>query len=192
MRNLFLRVAATLVVSMALTPMALAQYGRSDGLSNRTTAAVVRLLQGDFRECGDLIIVFRYDCYSQSYRSAADRLDGLVGYAEAQTALRLVETRIGSVVSANRDRTRPPLRQGGRVFNAVTEEAIPLLRRETLRAMDEAQTVLLRSPTAAQRPHYSRIAAVIDSNKVLLRSALLLIDTGLRRIAGLIFQPSTG
>ena len=28
----------------------------------------VQFLQGDFRECGELILVFRYDCYTQSHR----------------------------------------------------------------------------------------------------------------------------
>lgn len=192
MRNFLFCVAATLVVTFSLACAAQAQYGQAGGLSNRTTDAVIRILQRDFRECGELIIVFRYDCYSQSYRSAADRLDGLPGYAPAQEALRLVQTRISSVVSANIDTSRRPIRQGGRVFNAVTEAAIPVLRRETIRAMDEAQTILLRSPSAQQRPHYTRIASVIDSNKVLLRSALLLMDTELRRVAGLMRGARSG
>jgi hypothetical protein len=189
MRKYLSRAIASAVLTCAISSSAHAQYNTwGNGLSNRTTNAVIRILQGDFRECGELILVFRYDCYSQSYRSAADRLDGILEYAPAQDALRLVEDRIASVVSANIDRSRPPLRQGGSVFNAVKEEAIPQLRRETLGAMDEARTILLRSPTEAQRPHYSRIAAVIESNKVLLRSALLHIEPAARRVAGLFYR----
>jgi hypothetical protein len=38
--------------------------------------------------------------------------------------------------------------------------------------LEKAETILLRSPTNKQE-HYTRIAEAINSNKVLLRSALL-------------------
>lgn len=192
MRKYLFCAVSSALLTCAIVSSATAQYSAwGSGLSNRTTNDVIRILQGDFRECGQLILVFRYDCYSQSYRSAADRLDGLDAYAPAQEALRLVERRIASVIAANLDRSQPPLRQGSRRFNAVRENAVPLLRRETIRAMDEAQTVLLRSPTVQQRPHYAKIASVIDSNKVLLRSALLQFGAHIRRVASLIRTSAT-
>ncbi|MCR9110953.1 hypothetical protein [Marivita sp. XM-24bin2] len=78
MRKFLSRTIASAVLTCAISSSTHAQYTTwGNGLSNRTTNAVIRILQGDFRECGELILAFRYDCYSQSYRSAADRLDGL-------------------------------------------------------------------------------------------------------------------
>lgn len=159
---------------------------RATALSDSLTDEVVRRLGNDFRECGELSNVFRYDCYSKSYRNAAIKLVGIPEYGTAHEALTLVEKRIAAVIDANLDQSRPPLRQGFRSFKAVTEAALPVVKRETLRAMEEAQTILLRSPNAQQQTHFTRIAAVIDSNKVLLRSAMLQLRQGVTRFAGLL------
>lgn len=184
------------LASLSLQP-AMAGYGEgrsgdddNSGGSNytvntRTTDAVVRNLKNDFRECLQLFPAYRYDCYRKAYRSGAKRLKGSIDYEPAYEALRLVETRIAAVVDANIDPTQKKIRKGFQRFTPVNEAALPQLKRETIRAMEEAQTLLLRSPAAHQKPHFQKIAAVIDSNKVLLRSALLQLNRYVQRVANL-------
>ena len=188
MRRFLSCLATVFLLVASSSPNAQAQNWsqRATTLSDSLTNEVVRRLRNDFRQCGELLNVYRYDCYSKSYRNAAIKLSGIPDYGPAHDALRLVETRIVAVIDANLDPTRPALRQGFRSFDAVTEAALPEVKRETLRAMEDAQTILLRSPSASQQTHFSRIAAVIDSNKVLLRSALLQLGQGVTQFAGLL------
>ena len=155
-------------------------------LSDRTTNRIVKRLQSDFQDCTRHPKVYRYDCYQKSYASAASALRGSDDYAKAAEALRLVQQRIKAVVDANLDPAQKPLRKGLQRFRPVQQAALPQLKRETIRAMDQARTILLRSPSAAQKPHFQKIAAAIDSNKVLLRSALLHLHP-LIRTAALVF-----
>lgn len=188
MRRFLSCLAVAVLMTIAGTSNSEAQgwSQRATTLSDGLTDEVVRRLRRDFQECSALQNVYRYDCYSKSYRNAAIKLSGIPEYKPALDALRLVETRIDTVVDANLDPTRPALQRAFRTHVAVTEAALPTLRRETLQAMEEAQTILLRSPSTQQQAHFARIAAVIDSNKVLLRSALLHLRQEVTQFAGLV------
>ena len=146
-------------------------YGASTGLTNRTTNALIRELKREFKKCFRLDKPYRYDCYDDAYVRGAARLDGKPAYAEAQKAFAQVGADIKAIVDGNLDPTKPALKKGNQVFRAIKASELPAAKAEVIRSIEEAQTVLLRSPDKGD--HFTRIAAALDSNKVLLRSALL-------------------
>ncbi len=153
-------------------------------LNDATTDTVIDQLRQDFRRCQAVPKIYRYDCYRRSYRTGARSLLGSRDYAPVVEALTLVEKRIEAAVEANLDPGQPKLRENPFVqHRAVKPEAVPVIKQATLAAMEEAATLLLRSPGQAGNPHFQRIAAVIDSNKLLLRSALLYLPGPVLRLA---------
>lgn len=152
------------------------------GLSDRTTDALVRQLDRDLYACYKLGDLYYYDCYSKTFRRAANSLSGNRQYRPAYEAMKLCETRVGEVVKANLDASAPAKRAGYTKYAAVRPEAAALLRRTTIAVVKEAQTVLLRSPSAEQKPHFQKIAQALDSTKVLLRAALERVQTWIATI----------
>jgi len=155
----------------------------SNTVNNRTTREVVRLLESGVGECLQLFEAYRFDCIRKTYGFAARKIKGGIDYQPAYEALRSVEKRVEAAVNANADPTAKRIRKGLVRYSAVKPAAIAAVKRETIRAMEDASTVLLRSPAPHQKPHFQKIAAVIDSNKVLLRSALLRGPVQLYRLA---------
>ncbi|NIZ15578.1 hypothetical protein [Phaeobacter sp. HF9A] len=155
-------------------------------LNDDTTDQLAAQLKQDFRRCQANPKIYRYDCYRRSYRTGAQSLRGSSEYAPIAKALALVERRIGAVVEANLDPSQPKLNEALFVnHRAVKPEALPQIKQATIAAMEEATTLLLRTPDNTQQKHFQRIAAVIQSNKVLLRSALLELPRTLVRVAQL-------
>ncbi|WP_122073214.1 hypothetical protein [Pseudophaeobacter sp. EL27] len=146
--------------------------GASYGLSNSTTRSVVKILSRGGDRCAEQPKVYRFDCYRWVYRRAANKLVGNGAYSEAQEALEQVERRLQAVVAQNRDTTQPNRRRALETYTPVKPASVPRVKREAVRAMAQAETVLLRSAPNKQE-HYARIAQAVNSNKVLLRSALL-------------------
>ncbi|SFU20945.1 hypothetical protein, partial [Sedimentitalea nanhaiensis] len=162
---------AVLILLLAAAPPVLAQGygGLSSGLNNRTTNKVVRMLEKGLRQCQALDAAYRYDCYRQNYRDAAQQLDNNPAYAPAQKALRDVETTLQSVLRNDTDPATGSIRRRGRTFTAIQESAVPRSKAAFSAALDEARTRLLRS-SSNPGDHFSRIASVLNSNKVFLRS----------------------
>ncbi|WP_027257712.1 hypothetical protein [Leisingera aquimarina] len=146
--------------------------GQRSGLSSRATKTVVTTLTRGFDRCGTLPKVYRYDCYRHTYKLAVQQLGGNHAYAEATKALELVQDTLTQAVKQNLDPAQKPKRKGLNLYRAVKPAAVPQIQRQTERAMKQAETILLRSP-ADKQVHYARIAEAVNSNKVLLRSALL-------------------
>ncbi|MEW2914306.1 hypothetical protein [Leisingera sp. JC11] len=146
--------------------------GQRSGLSSKATQAVVKTLTSGFERCGTLPQVYKFDCYRHTYKLAAQKLNGNQAYAEAYKALVLVEETLTRSVKQNLDPAQPPKRKGLNLYRAVKPAAVPQIKRQAESAMKQAETILLRSP-ANKQVHYARIAEAVNSNKVLLRSALL-------------------
>lgn len=142
------------------------------GLSNATTNSVVLILTRDGERCNDLPRVYKFDCVSQTYRRAARKLQSNRNYTEAYQALEQVASTLSSAVAANRDTSQKKLRKGLNFYTPVKPAAVPQIKQQGQRAMQKAETILLRSP-GEKKVHYARIAEAVNSNKVLLRSALL-------------------
>lgn len=164
-------------------------FGGTTGLSDRTTRAIVKILTRDFRRCQNERKIYRWDCYRQVYRHAGSQLNGRSSYAGAQDALQRVEQVLDAAVTRHRDPTQPTKRRMLQTYAPVKPEAIPQIRAQTERAMKQAQTMLLRAPPHTLT-HYTRIAQAIDSNKVLLRS-LLMVPGRLFRLAAVLVSRAT-
>lgn len=156
--------------------------GANKGFSRSTTAQAVRNLTEGVATCHELGWTYRYDCYSKTYGKVARDLERNPAYADAAQALREVETRLNETIDRNVDSSKPQIRQRGQTFRAIREESVPQAKREFLSALDDAETKLLRSPDDGDA-HFARIAQAINTNKVLLRSALLGVPQ-MVRVAG--------
>lgn len=148
------------------------------GLNNTTTNSLIRQLKRDFQRCSSIPWTYRYDCYDDAYYRSARSLGQNPAYEPAAEALEEVGKKITAVIQKNADPSKPPLRKGLKTYTPITESAESKARQEVSRAIADAQTVLLRSPEGGE--HYTRIAAALESNKVLLRSALLWLGQLLR------------
>lgn len=148
--------------------------GASGGLSKQLTNKVVKTLTRGARDCHKLDKIYRYDCYRIVYKRAADLLAGQAAYKEAYQALAGVEKTLGIAVARNADRAAPKLRRGVQTFQPVKQSSVPKMKATAIDALQQAETVLLRS-AEDKGVHYASIAEAVNSNKVLLRSALLLL-----------------
>ncbi|OIQ35337.1 MAG: hypothetical protein BM559_02180 [Roseobacter sp. MedPE-SWchi] len=174
--TVYVPLIALFALSQSPIPVQAGEEGGSGnasyGLSNATTRSVVKILSRGAERCDQQPAVYRYDCYRWVYRRAASKLQGNGAYSEARDALRQVESRLKTVVAQNSDTTQPKRRRGLETYTAVKPTSVPRVKREAVQALAQAETVLLRSAPNKQE-HYTRIAAAVNSNKVLLRSALL-------------------
>lgn len=145
--------------------------GGGAGLTNATTKTVVRTITSGLARCQRVERVYRFDCYRQTYRLAASLLNGRPAYRDALKALELVEAALDKVMDRNVDPNVRLKRQGFQTYRAIKPAAIPRATAEMDRALDKAETILLRAPDRTGN-HYARIAEAVHSNKVLLRSRL--------------------
>lgn len=141
-------------------------------MSNSFTGQVVSKLEGGISECQAIAAVYRFDCYRQNYRAVGRSLNGKPDYRDAQKALKQVENTLKAVVKQNGDKAAPPLKQNGRTYKAVRPQTVPASATAFKQARQEAVTILLRADGKAQ-VHYQRIASVVGSNKVIIRTDLL-------------------
>lgn len=186
--SVFRRVATSAaVIALCQTPVPSLAYGEggggggssmtggsgaSSGFTNATTKAVVKTLTRGGSRCARLPRVYQFDCYRWVYKRASDQLLGNPSYSEAQKAMAQVESALDAAVKQNRDTSQPVRRRALETYKPIKPAAVPRVTRQAEQAMTTAETTLLRSPSNKQE-HYARIAEAVNSNKVLLRSALL-------------------
>lgn len=184
----FLRFA--LILSLAVTAPAFAEDGgggdyggrsgsgsaggSAGGFSSGVTKSVVRIINRGIKDCTSIDSVYRYDCYRLTYKLATDRITGIPAYAPAQKALAKVQSTLETIVDRNVDTTVPRKRKGLQTYKAIKPAAVASSKRQFTSALNQAETTLLRSPDSGT-DHFTRIAAAVNSNKVLLRSALKLL-----------------
>jgi hypothetical protein len=131
----------------------------------------VRTITRGVARCQRVDRVYRFDCYRQTYHLAASLLNGRPAYRDARKALESVEVALDKVMKRHVDPNVPRQRQGLQTYRAIKPAAIPRATAEMERALDKAETVLLRAPERTGN-HYARIAEAVHSNKLLLRSRL--------------------
>ena len=175
MKSLFV-----LIISVVLAlPTSVAAYGggggdSTAGLSRATTTKVVRTLTRGVRGCFKLDKEYRYDCYRQTYAQAANQIKANEAYDDARAVLLDVEKALARTINRNVDTSKPLVRRGVQRFRAIKPGAVPRAKRDFITALDKAETKLLRSADN-NGAHFVRIAEAINTNKVLLRSALLIL-----------------
>lgn len=143
--------------------------GGGAGLSNATTKAVINSLKRGMKECQILREIYRFDCYRKAYHRTANLLNGRPAYTGALAALVAVEDTLNQIVKRNKDPKAKKKRVAFAVYTPVKPAAVPKATADFEKALNKAETTLLRSPENTQ-VHYARIAEVVHSNKVLLRS----------------------
>ncbi len=146
--------------------------GGSAGLSTRVTRSVVTTIKRDFARCQRLAAIYRFDCYRAVYRLSARQLRSNPSYRPAREVLEGVERSINQVVSTYADPAAPRKQAGFQSYRAIKPAAVPRAKRDVTRVLAEAETQLLRS-AGKDNSHFASIAQAVNSNKVLLRSALL-------------------
>ncbi|MCA0871937.1 hypothetical protein LCL97_13945 [Seohaeicola saemankumensis] len=159
---------------LAATVMAGTPTDDRIAFSSDFTGQVVGKLEGGISECQAVAAVYRFDCYRQNYRAVGRSLNGKPDYRDAQKALKRVEDTLKAVVKQNGDRGAPPLKQNGRTYKAVRPDTVAASAAAFNKARQEAVTILLRADGKAQ-VHYQRIASVVGSNKVIIRTDLLAV-----------------
>ena len=175
-------IAILIACSVATAALGWGQgYDKDTTLNSQTTNALIYQMQQDFKRCFRLEKNYRYDCYDDAYFRGARKLRQNPDYAPVEEALDEVGRKIRAIVEENADPSMPPLRKGFNTYRPIKTEALPASKARVVEAIEEAQTVLLRAPDD-NGEHFQRIAAALESNKVLLRSALLLIGTILRLV----------
>ncbi len=151
-------------------PLILSAHAAS-AFSDANTAQVVNTLKEGRVTCGRLETVYQFDCYRQVYRKAGSALQNRPDYAGARDALRDIERTLDKVVKQNRDRNKPVLNVGGMRVKPIRSETMPAAIKSFDAARSTAVTKLLRADGKA-KIHYTRIADVVGSTKVLIRSRL--------------------
>ncbi|QEW18906.1 hypothetical protein LA6_001082 [Marinibacterium anthonyi] len=168
-------IAILIACSVATAALGWGQgYDKDTTLNSQTTSALIYQMQQDFKRCFRLEKNYRYDCYDEAYYRSARKISRNPAYAPATAALDEVGRKITAIVDANRDPNLPVLRQGFNTYRPIRTEALPASKEKVAEAIEEARTILLRTPENGG-DNFQRIAAALESNKVLLRSALLLI-----------------
>lgn len=154
----------------------------ADVLSNANTDRVVRILNSGRAFCASLgDSAYAVDCLAERMEAAAMAMPETGDYAEARTALRQGAAKLKALAAANADPELPRAvarqpREGGirtsRALVPVRKDRLAAVAVQAEQIIAETETLLLRSSEAstARKVHYSRIAAAVDSNKVLLRS----------------------
>lgn len=145
--------------------------GSAAGLSNATTRAVVRTIRRETVYCLSVEAVYWYDCCRQAYTFASKQLNGQPSYAEAQKALDIIVGSLDRTVRRNGDPATPAKRRNLQSYAPIKPAAVAQARKDFIVALDEAETILLRSAEKGN-VHFARIAEAVHSNKVLLRALL--------------------
>jgi hypothetical protein len=141
-------------------------------MSEDLTSQVVLVLQNGSNECRAVPAVYQIDCYRQTFRRAGSTVSRYPDYNDAGKALRNVEKTLKAVLKQYPDKATPPLRNNGRTYKPIQPDAVKPAAAAFERARTEATTILLRA-RGPLKIHYERIAAVVGSKKLIIRSQLL-------------------
>lgn len=131
--------------------------------------------------CANAPREYRLDCVILHLRRAAAVLPQFGAGADTRRVLSDTANRLEGLLRRNLDPGRPairlktadsPLEPVTPRLRAVRKETVAAVNREAARVLAEAETLLLRSASRAgpERAEFTRIAAAIGSNKLLLRS----------------------
>lgn len=147
------------------------------GITPKATKAIVDAIRQGAAFC-ELIRDKRLniDCLSDQYRYIAQQLPGDGGYSGVRDALFSAALKLHQLAVDHYDgtaKTKPS--KGGHTAHRylVPVKNPDRFNAQAVAIVDEAATVLLRSSSGSdqRRIAYEEVAAVVDSNKVLLRSA---------------------
>ena len=145
----------------------------------QATQAISEAVGEAFDSCRTLTAGYQIDCMSQQLRSVAAQVAPGGAYGPVNIALEQAARKLAEIARRDRDGGQPRVsiqhrgQSGVRTYAAVRTDTLAQSRAAAARVLDEVQTVLLRSAANSgnRRAHFQRIAAAMESGKVLLRSS---------------------
>ena len=153
-------------------------------LNTGSTRIIVRLLEGANDTCDDDRIALRYriDCLRIYYLKVAESLPDNGDYLPIKQAMLDAAAKLDAIVTANLDTTAPVIRPREKhkpaarrmpPIRAVTEESAAQAAAEAAKVVEETELIIIRSggDPARRTQHYTDIAAAVEENLVILRSA---------------------
>lgn len=148
-------------------------------LDPQDTGIVIKYLEDSTSLCDRLPQRYKVDCLGTQIGALVDRLPDTQELAPAKQALRTAAADLERIVRQNAVRggdritaAIPGVMETDAPLRPVRGERLPAANAQAAAVIDEATTVLLRSAAGGGDigASYQRIAAAVDSTKVLLRS----------------------
>ncbi|HLQ18160.1 MAG TPA: hypothetical protein VK146_04200 [Tabrizicola sp.] len=152
-------------------------------LNSSVTKGIVKILQGANKTCDRTIeLRYRIDCLRLYYLKVATNLPDSGDYLPVKRAMLDAAAKLDAIVTKYEDETAPALRpREGHKSGAkrlpkvrpVKEAFAEAAAVEAARVVEEAELVIIRSggDPARRTQHYTDIAAAVEDNLVILRSA---------------------
>jgi len=157
---------------------------KGSNLNTGTTKGLVTILNKANATCGSTKMEARYriDCLRIYYGWVADELPDTGDYAPIKKAMRRAEAKLDAIVKANLDTNEPAIepREGYKSnakrmppVRAVKKSATRKAAAQAAAVVQEAELVIVRSgeDPSRRKPHFTEVAAAVEDNLVILRSA---------------------
>lgn len=153
------------------------------GLTKRSTDKISNMIAEANVTCGSAILrKYRIDCLRIYYKQIAESLPNNGEYLPIKRALENASLELGKIVKANIDRPAGKIQPRYRnkpaapkmpSLRAVKPEAEAAALKAAEKVVAETAMIILRSGEDPSRrtAHYQEIAAAVDSNMLILRSA---------------------
>jgi hypothetical protein len=152
-------------------------------VSRSYTKSIVRIIAGANDTCDSQInLRYRIDCLRVYYGWVADSLPDTGDYVPIKEAMRQAEAKLDAIVRANLDPSAPTMQPreakgtGGREMpfvRPVKKERATAAATQAAAVVEETELIILRSggDPARRTQHYTEVAAAVEDNLVILRSA---------------------
>lgn len=140
------------------------------GFSDAEIAEIAQRMENGFDTCSTVGATYQIDCYRRVYERASKDLKGQRLQADAQRAMRRTAVELKRLVRGYQDLEVPGIEVAGKPVAAIRQEALLQAATQARRILQETETYLLRGTWKAAQ-HYQRIATVVNSSKVLIRSS---------------------
>lgn len=163
-------------------------YGRTDRdyeppeLSPASVRRIEWQIADRIRHCEEYRPIWRIDCLADGFKQISRSLPNGQGYASVSRELSSAADELAALARQNADPAKPPERleaqtsagprRTSRPIVAIAPKNLPAANRAADAIVADLSTTLLRSaPNPAAQPEIARIAAAVDSTRVLLRSS---------------------
>lgn len=137
-------------------------------------------IERSISHCRAYTDVWRVDCLSNELERLAYQLPNDRASREAKLQIRAAAAKLRALAEANADPAQPAVRRAAdidgtrrtttRPITAVAPSRVVATNLAADQVITELSTTLLRSASAGRVTEFTRIAAAVDSTKVLLRS----------------------
>ncbi|MBN8632094.1 MAG: hypothetical protein J0L76_14720 [Rhodobacterales bacterium] len=152
-------------------------------INTNVTKSIVKILQGADRTCDARIdLRYRIDCLRLYYLKVAQNLPDSGDYLPVKNAMLDAAAKLDAIVRKYEDVDAPPLRlrEGHKPMakrlppvRAVKEGFAEVAAAEAADVVKETELIIIRSggDPARRTQHYNEVAAAVEENLVILRSA---------------------